>query len=464
MASSHRPQDSPSLSVTEKASVGNSRTPADALNQNIHCSMYAATAMVRHMGPAVVLNHADVSVTLKHSPHQQTSTVQSKSILSLPTPIDPLTLEPLLAGYDNHETSKLLNGFREGFSLGSTGVMPARLCNNHPSVASHSKFVFSKISSEVSKGRVKGPYSKPPLNNFICSPLGVVPKKTPNSFRIIHDLSYPKHAISVNATIPRDNSAVILESFDNVASLVLSAGRGSLLAKADIEEAFRIIPISPLDYHKLGFKFDNNYYFYRVLPMGASSSVAIFETFSRALQWILRYRYGVLRVSHIIDDFIFVGAPASDECLNSLYAFFRLAATIGLPIKSDKTVLPSTVVEVHGITINTADLTASLPIDKVETLKSLLLTTMNRRKITLLQLQSVLGHLNFACKVIKPGRCFLRRLYDLTCGKSNPNHYIKLNKDCRADLQLWYSFLTQYNGCTLLTNDRFLSSVTLKLF
>lgn len=317
--------------------------------------MYAATAMAPHMGPVAVSNHADNLTISKHSPQAHTNNARCKTPLSLPTPINIVTLVHLLLGYDNDVTLKLLRGFTEGFSLGSTSVMPARLCINHPSVAIHAKFVLSKISSDVSKGRVKGPYSKPPLNNFVSSPLGVVPKKNTDSFRIIHDLSYPKHAMHVNATIPRENSTVSLDNFDNVASLVLSAGKSSLLAKADIEEAFRIIPISPLDYHKLGFKFENNFYFDRVLPMGASSSVAIFETFSRALQWFLKNNFNVTRVSHIIDDFIFVGPSASTECLNSLNAFFKLASTIGLTIKSDKTVMPSTVVEVHGITVNTDD-------------------------------------------------------------------------------------------------------------
>ena len=78
-------------------------------------------------------------------------------------------------------------------------------------------------------------------------------------------------------------------------------------------------------------------------------------------------------------------------------------------------------------------------------------------------LQSLLGHLNFACRVIKPGRCFLRRLYDLTCGTHRPDHFIRLNKAARADLRVWYSFLGQYNGCTIITDDMFISSNTLQL-
>ncbi|XP_052797235.1 uncharacterized protein LOC128229385 [Mya arenaria] len=197
--------------------------------------------------------------------------------------------------------------------------------------------------------------------------------------------------------------------------------------------------------------------------MGASSSVQIFYAFSSCLQWILQNQFSVKRVSHIVDDFIFVGQRQSDKCLSYLNFFFSLAQDIGVPIKLQKTVMPSTLVEVHGILLDTVTLTARLPQDKLQTLKSLLSTSMKQRKVTLHQLQSILDHLNFACKVIKPGRCFLRRLYDSTVGVTNKHHFIKLSAECRADLNLWYSFLDKYNGCTLLTGDRFISSDTLHL-
>ena len=51
----------------------------------------------------------------------------------------------------------------------------------------------------------------------------------------------------------------------------------TFLAKVDIESAFRIIPVSPLDSPLLGFQWDGKYYMDAVLPMGCSSSCAIFE-------------------------------------------------------------------------------------------------------------------------------------------------------------------------------------------
>lgn len=113
--------------------------------------------------------------------------------------------------------------------------------------------------------------------------------------------------------------------------------------------------------------------------MCASSSVQLFESFSKSIQWILQNKFHVDKVSHIIDDFIFVGGANSDECQNGLSTFLSLSKAIGIPIKHSKTVLPTTQAEVHGITIDSTTMMATLPMDKVETLKNILRHNMKRR-------------------------------------------------------------------------------------
>jgi hypothetical protein len=61
-------------------------------------------------------------------------------------------------------------------------------------------------------------------------------------------------------------------SIDTVIKLIKHFGRHCLMAKCDIEDAFRLVPIHPTDYHLLGFTWNNLYYYDRCLPMGASSS------------------------------------------------------------------------------------------------------------------------------------------------------------------------------------------------
>lgn len=71
---------------------------------------------------------------------------------------------------------------------------------------------------------------------------------------------------------PPENSKVSYDSIDKVVDLVQRFATGSLLAKTDIQDAFRIVPIHPEDYHLLGFSWYGKFYYDRCLPMGASSS------------------------------------------------------------------------------------------------------------------------------------------------------------------------------------------------
>ena len=89
---------------------------------------------------------------------------------------------------------------------------------------------------------------------------------------------------------------------------------------------------------------------------------------------------------------------------------------------------------------------------------------MNRRKkVTLRELQSLIGTLNFASKVV--GRCpFLRRLIDLTNCVVKPHFHICLGQEACLDLAAKSMFLENYNGTSFLINDQWQSSEKLELF
>ena len=76
-----------------------------------------------------------------------------------------------------------------------------------------------------------------------------------------------------------------------------------------------------------------------------------------------------------------------------------------------------------------------------------------RRKVTLRELQSLLGLLNFTCSVVVPGRAFLRRMIDLTKGIQRPHHRIRLTKETKYDIQVWLSFLQNFNGKTFFYTE-----------
>ncbi len=140
-------------------------------------------------------------------------------------------------------------------------------------------------------------FTSPPFKQFRVSPLGLVPKKVDGEYRLIHHLSYPKGE-SVNDFIDPRLCSVQYTRFDEAVKMIQELGQGTLLAKADIKSAFRIIIVSPLDFELLGFKFDDKYYFDKCLPFGCSVSCALFEKFATFLQFLVRRlpQWGVLSI------------------------------------------------------------------------------------------------------------------------------------------------------------------------
>ena len=71
--------------------------------------------------------------------------------------------------------------------------------------------------------------------------------------------------------------------------------------------------------------------------------------------------------------------------------------------------------EFMGILLDSSTMEARLPDDKLTRLRSLVSSWQAKTCCHLQDLQWLIGSLHFACKVVVPGRPFLRRMIALTC-------------------------------------------------
>ena len=125
--------------------------------------------------------------------------------------------------------------------------------NDNPSI------LKEKIVKEIKAGRVAGPFDISPFPNLQISPLGLVPKKKVGEYRVIHHLLYPDH-LSINDGIPQDKCTVQYQAIDDAISLVKYHGQGSLMAKTDMENGYRLVPINERDHELLGFTMEGKFF------------------------------------------------------------------------------------------------------------------------------------------------------------------------------------------------------------
>ena len=369
-------------------------------------------------------------------------------------------LNELLHGY--HHQQYITQGIRHGFTLHFDGPQSSLTSKNSPSVSTNLEVARNKIANELSLGRLAGPFTNIPFENFKISPLALREKSTPGKFRLLHNLSYPYDINAVNFNIPKLHSTVKYQTIQHAITLLQQQTPAAYMAKSDISDAFRIIPIHPSQYHLLGFQLDDYYYYDKMLPMGASPSCRIFESFSDSILWILRTNYNIRSVVKVLDDFLFVHHQET-ICRQYLNIFISLCNYIGVPIAHHKTEGPSRLITFLGIELDSKAMEARLPPDKLSSYATNIQKLANDKTINLRSLKSVIGQLTFSTSVVPSGRAFLRRLHDLTLGKLNPAHTFTLTQSAKQDLLMWLSFLHNHNGRTIIRPLSIVNSSQIKL-
>ena len=288
------------------------------------------------------------------------------------------------------------------------------------------------------------------------SPFGVIPKKNkPNKWHLIVDLSSPKGR-SVNDAISKELCSIAYVSLDDAVAWIQSLGRGCMLAKLDLREAYRAVPFHPSDQHLLGVQWRDTYFIDRVLPFGLQSAPKIFSALADAMMWVLHER-GVQHALHYIDDFLLLGPPASQACQSALLTTLTTCQDLGFPAAPDKTEGPSTTLVFLGIEIDTVAGQLRLPQDKLRLLLSTLsqLMKFRGRQVPRISgkkrdLLSLIGCLNHTAMVVRPGRPFLRNFIDATTFVKELDHWVHLNQAARAYIAWWHAFIQIWNGVSLL--------------
>ena len=383
--------------------------------------------------------------------------------------MSPIKLDALthwLYSYPNAKSAHiLLNGFTHGFRLGYEGERVARDSPNLKSVELDVDAVLNKLSNEIELGRIAGPFKSRPLSNLIISPIGLVPKSEPGKFRLIQHLSYPDGS-SINDGIDRIHAVVRYASFDDAVNLVASIGRDALLAKADIKSAFRLLPVHPDDFQLLGIHVKDQFYVDKALPMGASCSPKLFETFSTFIEWVAKKVSGSDLISHYADDFVLVGLPGGGKqsCNHLVKCFEGVCRDLGVPLAEEKSVGPVSKLVYLGLEIDAERQVVAVPEDKLSKIRAKVASSLLAAKLSLKELQSLIGSLSFICKAVSPGRAFIRRLIDLTIGVKKSWHQIKLTVGAKADLRMWLVFLKDFNGVSIIPDQLWLACDDLELF
>ena len=80
------------------------------------------------------------------------------------------------------------------------------------------------------------------------------------------------------------------------------------MAKVDIRQAYRAIPVHPADHDLLGMIWHVKLFINAALPFGLQAAPKIFTAVADVVTWIIRQQ-GVRFIIHYLDDFLLIGPP-----------------------------------------------------------------------------------------------------------------------------------------------------------
>ena len=286
---------------------------------------------------------------------------------TITTPIKVDVFEELLkqTGYDTNKTKNLVSGFRTGFDLGYRGPkIRWNRSRNLPLTVGNKFDLWEKVMKEVKMGRYAGPYTAPPFDNFIQSPIGLVPKAG-NRTRLIFHLSYnfSENDRSVNECTPDEFCSVKYKDLEFAIKTCLRLQRLTnskriFYSKTDLMSAFRILPLKKDQYCWLLLKAYHPvtgilYLFVeKNLPFGASSSCKLFQEFSDSLRHLIEtITHTKWQTTNYLDDFLFVEI-CEQRCNRLVNSFIQLCKQINCPLSEEKTERASTRMIFLGILLD----------------------------------------------------------------------------------------------------------------
>ena len=388
------------------------------------------------------------------NPHVPAPVVEQQlpeSVTQLPALNVPYWSQKIYDVLDVHKSNVILDQLLNGVRIGRPPADTQVVSGNWPSVLEHREQVSKIIQDDLDAGRLHGPFTNPPFDSYIISPLGAFKKRGSQKIRLIHDLSFPNKG-SVNSLISKEEFSLSYASVDDAADICRELGPAPVyMAKLDLENAFKHVMIDCQDWHLMGFSWPdvdgvNQFYFSKVLNFGLRSAPYLFDLFADVLLEFM-HAEGVprRRVVRYVDDFI-VLAPSAHECQSYLDTMLDTCLAAGFSVQPSKVTVPAVSTEFLGIIIDSAHRILRISGDRLNEISSEVAQWLGLKKATKRRLLSLIGKLAFAAKVVRTGKAFLGRLLGTAKQAKALHHHVTLTEETRADLRWWHQCIASHNG------------------
>ena len=196
----------------------------------------------------------------------------------------------------------------------------------------------------------------------------------------------------------------------------LQYGKGTMLAKIDIQRAFRLLPVHLEDRHLLTMSWKGEVYIDHCIPFGLRSAPKLFNILADLLSWATQ-KAGVSYLIHYLDDYLTIGPPLSQVCQHNLTL---LCKDLCFPLTTDKLEGPATSLSFLGIILDTSRMEIRLPTDKLSRTREMIKAWLPRKKATKRELLSLVGTLQ---RLLKGHYCDAPPMFSMVFHRIVQHHH-----------------------------------------
>ena len=373
---------------------------------------------------------------------------------SVPCQLKPCRAAQFLFGPGNLDTVSdderlyLWKGLVNGFEIVDQECPASYWCDNYNSITGDEfrDEMNTLLLEELADQKVSRAASPPRCVHS----LGAV-KKSNGRLRPITDCSRPDGDSINNFMVTTFRSF----SYNSVEDAVGMLCPEDSMAVVDISSAYRSVNVHAdhVKYQGLRWDFgsgeevltDNR------LCFGLRCAPNIFDSLSSFIVKIANSR-GASRIVNYLDDFLVV-ASTPEECLQMRDIVTSVIALLGFEVSWKKVTSPSQVTTFLGITIDSVKMELSLPQEKVVKLESSIKHLLHKGSATKKELECVGGLVSHCSYVVRGGRTFSRRIFDLAASYSRDSKCIPLDESIRADFSWWLNLCSCFNCKACIVQD-----------
>ena len=154
--------------------------------------------------------------------------------------------------------------------------------------------------------------------------------------------------VNINELTEKKDLSLSYVALDDAINCILKYGRGAIMNKFDLVDAFKMVPIKRIFGLYLN-KRQDKYYFYQRLCFGCRSSPNIFHSLSSAVCWIVIHIYDIKYIIHLFDDILTVDGNFEYR-YRTMSVLSMLFKTLFMLLSLKKTIGSVTELEYLGIT------------------------------------------------------------------------------------------------------------------